>query len=185
MGQRRVVYSQRTMLERLRRMREPYRMVLIATFTVLVCVASREWPSFQWELWALFLGAMAVVVFFDVREPVNYTSIRVSAGSIAYVCAGRETTVKFDEILMLELVREEAMFPDLDGPYIESKWAVQTENSPRIEIMDEWPHRKLLMQAFQSHLPGFDASAARAGLKASGEGRWQCYVNQNPNCTDR
>ncbi|MEO7106553.1 MAG: hypothetical protein ABIZ09_09285 [Rhodoferax sp.] len=175
----------RAMFDRFRRIREPYRIAFIAILTVLVCVACVQWPSLQWVWWVLFLGAMAVVVFFDVNEPVNYTSIRVSTGSIAYVCAGRETNITFDGIRRLELVKEEAMFPDLDGPYIESKWLVQTENAPSIEIMDESPHRKLLMQAFESHLPGFDVSAARAGLRASGEGRWLCYVNQNPTCADR
>lgn len=173
------------LLNHFHRIREPYRMALIAILTVLVYAASKEWLSFQWVLWALFLGAMAIVLYCDVNEPVNYTSIRVSAGRIEYVCTGHETIVPMDKILKLELVREEAMFPDLDGAYIESKWVVQTEGSPRIEIMDESPHRKLLMQAFQSHLPGFDATAARAGLSASGEGQWLCYVNQNPTCADR
>lgn len=125
-------------------------MVLITIITMLVCVANSEWQSFQLALWPLFLGAMAVVVFYDVTESVNYASIRVSAGSIEYVCAGRATTVKFDEILKLALVKEGAMLHDLDVSLIETQRVVQTENSPWIEVTYEWPHRKLLLQAFSS-----------------------------------
>lgn len=80
---------------------------------------------------------MAVVVFYDVTESVNYASIRVSAGSIEYACTGRATTVKFDEILKLALAKEGAMLPDLDVPLIETQRFAQTGNSPWIEVTYE------------------------------------------------
>jgi hypothetical protein len=45
----------------------------------------------------------------------------------------------------------------------------------RVEIMDEWPHRRKLLRVFAEYLPEFDHDAARSGLKASGEGRWHCF----------
>lgn len=108
-------------------------------------------------------------------KPVNYESLHISAGCIEYVAAGQRHLIRLTEVSRLELVREEALFPDLDGPYVESKWVVQPDSGLSIEIMDERPHRRQLLLAFEVHLPGFDQEAAQAGLRATGEGRWLCW----------
>lgn len=166
------------MLSRIRHIREPYRMILIGLSTIIVLIAGKTWPNLAYAIWAVFLAVMAALLYADLREPVNYESMHISAGIIEYVAAGQKNVIRLEEVSKLEFVREDALFPDLDGPYIESKWLIQSNSRPWIEVMDEWPHRKQLLQAFREHLPHFDEEAARAGLKAGGEGRWLCYQAQ-------
>ena len=109
------------------------------------------------------------------RKPVNYDSLLVSAAGVRYLAAGQLHTFQWDEVEHVDLVREEALFPDLYGPYIESKWLVKTAAGAAIEVMDELPHRRQLLQAFEAYLPGFDHGAARQGLASRGQGRWPCY----------
>ena len=166
------------MIHLLRRIGEPYRSMLIAALTFGALLAADRWPGFKFAIWAAFVVLVALLLLPDVedlRKPVNYDDIRISGGTIEYVAFGRTHVIRLAEVSKLEFVREEAVFPDLYGPYIESKWVVWAGGPPSIEVMDEWPHRKLLLEAFRVHLPGFDDVAAKAGLGASGEGRWLCY----------
>ena len=163
------------MLDRVRHIREPYRMLLIGASTALVMMISKTWPGISYLVWGIFIGSMALLLYFDLREPVNYESLHVSAGVVKYTAVGQQHVFRLAEVSKLEFVREEALFPDLDGPYIESKWVVQFTSRSSIEVMDERPHRKLLLRAFKEHLEYFDAGAARQGLEAHGAGRWLCY----------
>ena len=104
--------------------------------------------------------------------------MHISAGIVEYAAAGQKHVIRLREVLKLEFVREEALFPDLDGTYIESKWRIQCASHPWIDVMDERPHRKQLLQAFREHLSHFNEEAAQAGLKARGEGKWLCYQAQ-------
>jgi len=61
---------------------------------------------------------------------------------------GSRDTIRLDAIAKLEFVREEAT----NG---------HTECS--------------LLRTFRKHLPGFDAAAAKKGLKARRGGRWLCF----------
>lgn len=153
-------------------------MLLIGLCTIVVLVVGKTWPILEYAIWAVFFTVMAALLYADLREPVNYDSMHISGGTIEYVVAGQKKVIRLEEVSKLEFVREEALFPDLDGPYIESKWLVQSGSHPWIEVMDEWPHRKRLLRAFREHLPHFDEAAARAGLRAWGEGRWLCYQGQ-------
>jgi len=164
------------MLRRFRHIREPYRMVVIGCATGVVFTAGKVWPGIEVILWVLFLASMAALLYADLREPVNYDTIRVEAGAIEYVCGRRTTIIRLEDVQMLEFVREEALFPDLYGPYIESKWLIRSAGSDAaIEVMDEWPHRGLLVRAFLRSLPQFNESAARMGFRSFKEGRWLCY----------
>jgi hypothetical protein len=163
------------MFARLRHIREPYRMILIAVATVVVMVVGKTWPPLQYPMWGLFLAFMSVCLYADLKEPVNYSSLEVSEGVVEYVVGPVKKVVRLAEVSRLEFVREEAIFEDLYGPYIESKWVVQSGSDTWTEIMDEWPHRKQLLKAFKAYLPHFDEAAARSGFKALREGRWLCY----------
>ena len=166
------------MLSRIRHIREPYRMLLIGLSTLVVLIAGKIWPNLAYAIWAVFLTVMLALLHADLREPVNYESMHISAGIVEYVAAGQKNVIRLQEVSKVEFVREEALFPDLEGPYIESKWLIQSDSHPWIEVMDEWPQRQQLLQAFKEYLPHFKEEAARAGLKASGEGRWLCYQAQ-------
>jgi hypothetical protein len=154
---------------------EVARMALLGTLGGAVLVAGEQWPAWRWVLWGgfglLFLGGL----FRDLRKPVNYRSLEVRGPVIDYTDLLHTHLIDLREVMQLTLVREEALFPDLTGPYIESKWVVQMRDGRRIEVMDEWPHRRVLLKGFRTWLPGFDAQAARTGLRARGEGRWFCF----------
>lgn len=158
-------------------LRETFQMVLIGAATVAALVVGKEWPLLQYPAWALLFLGVAALLFVSAggREPVNYESLRVADGVIDYVTIAQRLAIPLRDVLKLELVREQAVFDDLYGPYIESKWLLHTRGGAPAEIMDEQPHRKLLLQAFAAHLPGFNTQAAQLGFKASGEGRWLCY----------
>ncbi len=112
-------------------------------------------------------------------EPVNYQSLVLSPTLIEYVdLAGERHRLPFHEMSKVEFVREEALFPCLDGPYLETKWLIHTVDGTRTEVMDETPHRKNLVQAFAQHLAGFDSDAAAEGLNSTEAGRWLCHPVQ-------
>ena len=127
-----------------------------------------------------FLGAAST------RAPTNYTALDIDDASIRYVdLLGRIELIHFADIKRVAYVLEEAAFPDLYGPYIESKWIIRTHDRFYIEVMDEAPHRAQLVAAFRQHLESFDEralSAGLAGLAASGEGAWECF--RSPDCKD-
>ena len=155
--------------------REVPRIFFIGLIAGIVTICGYLWPHYAVAIWAMFLAAVAYYLYVDLRRPVNYKSIVVSENSIEYVALTGRSTISFDMIEKVEFVREEALFPDLHGPYLETKWLVQMAGSDRVELMDEWPHRSLLLRTFIRHLPGFDEVAAKTGLKARREGRWLCY----------
>lgn len=150
-------------------------MILLGLGTVVVMLASKAWPGLAIPIWGVFLVAVAALICLDVRDPVNYESMHISGGVVEYVVAGERTVIPIAEIVRLEFVREEALFPDLYGPYIESKWLVHLADGARVEVMDEWPHRAALLRAFTAHLQDFRQEAALAGTTAKGDGRWLCY----------
>ena len=119
------------------------------------------------------------------ESPVNYRSIELSAKALRYVdLSNRVYLVPFENIVKIEFVREEALFPCLDGPYLETKWRVSLFRSTQIDVMDEMPHRKQLIAAFSSHVPGFDLSAVAEGLGSNVAGKWLCYQASNTESGD-
>ena len=158
------------MLARLRRIREFHRTLIFVGLAVIGVMVGMRWPEISYWVWGICLGATALLVFLDHREPVNYDLLQITNGVLHYSAAGQNHLIPLVEITKLELVREVADFPDLGGAYIESKWIVHVANQSPIEVMDEWPHRKQLRQAYKTYLPNFDDHAARQGLKAWREG---------------
>lgn len=157
------------------RTRDLIRQGMIAVTTVVVLVLSAIWPKYSYVIWGIFLSGIAVFLYVELRKPVNYDSILISEIAINYSSFGQSRIIPFKDISKVTFVREEALFPDLTGPYIESKWMVVMIDGGCIEIMDEWPHRRLLLLAFEKHLAGFNRSAAKAGIKAFKEGNWECF----------
>jgi hypothetical protein len=108
--------------------------------------------------------------------PINYKSIFISNSEIQYVESSKKAhTIPFDSIVMVEFVREEALFPCFDGPYLETKWIVKTIDGSSIEVMDEAPHRRKLLNAFSRSLGHFDSSETTQGMSSDNPGRWLCF----------
>ena len=114
-------------------------------------------------------------------KPINYRSLALSPTALEYVDLGNRVHVEvFANIVAVEFVREEAMFPCMYGPYLETKWTIRAVSGKDFEVMDEAPHRKKLLAAFSSHLPKFDLGAATEGLGSNDTGRWLCFRSQHP-----
>jgi hypothetical protein len=155
--------------------------VAIAVATAIVFVSAKIWPQYQLAIWGLFLAAVGLVIYAQLKEPVNYKSLRVSEKEIEYVPLSNDRTViSLNAIVRVEFVREQALFEDLYGPYLETKWVIGVASGARIEIMDEWPHRRQLINRFDSALAGFDAATAKKAIRAKKEGKWLCFGARTP-----
>jgi hypothetical protein len=112
------------------------------------------------------------------EAPINYKSLTFEENQIRYVnLSGREYVVVFDEIEKVDFVREEALFDDLYGPYLETKWSIHLRDTFTVEVMDETTNRRKLVGAFVRVLPGFQEPAA---LVSEEEGRWVCFDRRGP-----
>lgn len=140
-----------------------------------VFLAAKAWPDVEAPLWAAFLGAVGYHIYREQRKPVNYESITVCGRVIEYVSRGGRELIDLAEVVRLSFVREEALFEDLYGPYLETKWLIQIRDRHFVEVMDEWPHRRVLLRTFAGHLPGFDAALARKGIRSREKGQWVCF----------
>jgi hypothetical protein len=149
--------------------------LLIGAATLSVFVLGKLWPNYEFGLWMAFLIVIGVYLYLELREPVNYSSIAISEDAIEYAAMGQRDVIRLDEICKVQLVRERAAFDS----GIESKWIVHTLSGRRIELMDEWTHRKQLLRTFRERLSGFDLAAARSGLRAWREGVWPCFDRAN------
>lgn len=147
---------------------------LIGAATLIVLFLGKLWPKYEFGLWTCFLAAIAIYLYVELRKPINYTSMAISEDAIDYSASGQRSVIRFDEIHKVQLMRERALF--YSG--IESKWVIHTLAGRRVELMDEWPHRRQLFQAFRKRLPDFDVTATKSGLKAWREGVWPCYESK-------
>jgi hypothetical protein len=145
--------------------------VVYGLATIIVFVLGKLWPAFELGLWMVFLAAIGLHLYVELRKPVNYASMTISDNIIEYVASGRREVIRLEEIAKVQLVRERSVF----DTGIESKWVVHAADGKRVELMDEWPHRKQLMRAFDRGLPGFDVASAKKGLRAWKEGVWLCF----------
>jgi hypothetical protein len=159
------------MMRRALSRKELLRQAVTLSVTVAVAISAHAWPQYAWPIWGAFLFALAVFLFFVLREPVNYRSLTVKGGVIEYITSHQRHVIRPEDIAKLEFVWDEMLYWDSMG----SKWDVGTSGGARIEIMDEWPNRRLLLRTFRRYLPGFNATTAKEGMRARKEGRWLCF----------
>jgi hypothetical protein len=151
-----------------------------ALVTLAILIAGDTWPQYKawfWiGFWVLFVVGFGIYIYRVMDEPVNYKSIGITAAHIEYKVSIDHHIIAFQDIVNVEYVREQALFDDLYGPYLETKWMVKTADGKFVEIMDEWPDRRKMLRGFKNYLPGFDAGAAIQGIRSKKEGRWPCYA---------
>jgi hypothetical protein len=117
--------------------------------------------------------------------PLNYDSINIVDDVIEYTALGRTTLIHLSEVTSVKFVRAEALFEDLYGPYIETSWWIKVADEPYFEMMDEPPHRQILLETFIKQLRHFDDTAATAAFNATNEGQWICFDrSKNLGATD-
>jgi hypothetical protein len=150
-------------------------LLVIGLLTLMVVFLALRWPQYKVLIWAVALTAAALYVYVEVRKPVNYRWIRVEGNRIEYDDRHDRHLIALDSVAKVEFVRDQAIFPDLYGPYLETSWWIETLDGNKVEVMDEWPDRPRLLRAFKRHLAGFDAARARQALASRSKGRWICF----------
>ncbi|MGF1526250.1 MAG: hypothetical protein ACFCBW_05595 [Candidatus Competibacterales bacterium] len=116
-------------------------------------------------------------LFWRLEKPVNYEAMAIFEGHFEYKALGETHIIPWREVSYLDFVREEALFPDpWVGYYPETQWLFRLCDGRCRVVMDERPHRRQLLKAFQRQWPAFDLGAARAGLQSRRLGRWRCYT---------
>jgi hypothetical protein len=146
-------------------------------------LAGDIWPAHQLSLHLGFyalgfvVAARLILILARIsRAPVNYRSLRLSDSGLEYQgLTSERLTVPWPDIESIVFYRDEALFPDLTGPYLETMWIVKNQDGRVIEVMDERGNRARLLAAFRKCLPGFDFVEARRGLRSRKAGRWTCF----------
>lgn len=126
------------MLHRFRSIKEPYRMLLIGGITIAVFIAGKAWPLAESLLWTVFLGAMTACLYFDLREPVNYTSLQFDSYGFRHDGLGGVTEAKWIDVTDVFYVRSFEPFAN----QIETEWQFQLRTGEFVHVLVEWPHRR-------------------------------------------
>ena len=156
---------------------------IVAPLFIAGFISGKIWPA--WSHW-LHLGfytlgsAVALRFILTVvripQPPVNYRSLQLSDTALEYVgLAGQPQIAAWNEIESIVFYRDEALFPDITGPYLETMWLIKPREGKTIQLMDEPSNRAHLLAAFRECLPEFDFAEARRGLDCREKGRWTCF----------
>jgi hypothetical protein len=153
---------------------------------ILLC--AELWPAHRRLLHAgftaaliLYVGGTAAVIFWNVRrdlaKPYNYRSLELSSEGFEYEDLSRtKRSVRWQDISAVRFYREEALFEDIGGPYLETMWLIGSATDGHVEVMDEPSNQARLLEAFQKHLPGFDIEQAKRAIAATNDrGTWTCF----------
>jgi len=129
----------------------------------------------------LYIGGVAAIAFREVRstitKPYNYRSLDLSSKGFEYEdLSRRRWFVRWQDISAVKFYRDEALFDDLYGPYLETMWLINSATGDRVEVMDESSNQGRLLEAFQMYLPDFDIDEAKRAIAATREkGTWTCF----------
>ena len=158
------------MLHRFRRIKEPYRMLLIGCLTVMVLVVGSCWPSIETALWVTFLGTMALTLYLDLREPVNYKSLEFDTRGFRFAGIGDAHDVKWCEITDVFYQRNFEPF----GNQIETEWEFHLGSGATVMVLVEWPHRTQFARAIVENLDIVSKEKVNEVRRIRMEGRWRC-----------
>jgi len=127
--------------------------------------------------WKVLLGAFAAGARRVPSGPVNYRSLSLSDAGLEYESLSKQRfSMEWRAIESLVFCRQQAAFPDLDGPYLETMWRISRRGGDgTFEVMDEDSNRAHLVSAFCECLPGFDLTAAERAFRSGHEGKWLCF----------
>lgn len=145
-------------------------MLLIGVFTVTVLIAGKTWPRIESPLWAVFLCAISLCLFFDLRDPVNYTSLDFDAQGFRHQGLGGITAAKWEDVSDVFYVR---LF-DPFANQIETEWQFQLNSGEVLAVLVEWPHRKQFSRAIAANLHFVLKDFVLKTPRLRGEGRWRC-----------
>jgi len=159
---------------------------VVMSLVAVGVVVGIAWPGYAYVIRVLVLVALTplaiylIAILVGARRvrfgPVNYRSLGLSNAGLEYEPLSKQRfSIDWKEIESVEFCREEAAFPDLDGPYLETKWLITKRGEGRkIDLMDEDNNRAHLLSAFRECLPGFDMIEAERAFRSWSEGKWLC-----------
>ena len=160
------------MLDRFRKIREPYRMFAIGGMTLIVLVVGKTWQVIESGLWAAFLAFLAVALYFDLREPVNYTSLNFDSNGFCHVGPGGVSKAAWSDVCDVFYVRWFEPFAN----QIDTEWEFFLKTGAIVTILVEWPDTRSFASAIQRNLEIVSKHKVAEALKNRGEGRWRCIA---------
>lgn len=125
----------------------------------------------------LIVGALVtagIVYVWRSAMQDTHERIQVSGRGIEYESPGCKGFIAWPEITRITLIRDEAAYPDIYGPYLETEWLIEFTGG-REFLGFEWTNRRKLLRAFRANLRSFDRRKAKTGLRSWRKGKWLCY----------
>jgi hypothetical protein len=150
-------------------------MFLISGITLAVCILGKVFPAVEFALWTVFLGFLAANLYFDLREPVNYTSLDFDSWGFRYEATGFVCKVAWCEIRDVIYARQFDPFANA----ILTEWHFYLKSGESVWVLVEWPHRKQFARAVVENLDFVSKDLVTATLRMRGEGQWRCIDEQS------
>jgi hypothetical protein len=126
---------------------------------------------------AICVGAIAALR--SLLRPHNYRALHLSEDSLEYEdLSRRRHRIEWKDISGIRVVRAQAVFDDLSGPYMETLWRIESKDGQYLEIPGEWSNRFRLRHAFAARIAGFDESMAARGFSSRAAGVWICFKSR-------
>jgi hypothetical protein len=160
--------------------------ILVALLISALWIWGQACPTYKqlaYILIGLIVGALvAAGVIYIWRLVLQETDqrIRISNLGIRYEStrysgySGLSGFIVWSEITRITLIRDEAAYPDIYGPYLETEWFIEFNGDSK-SLGFEWTNRRKLLRAFRAHLRSFDRRKAKTGLRSWRKGKWLCY----------
>lgn len=158
------------MLDGFRKIEEPYRMFLIGGMTLAVLVIGNAWPAIAPGLWTAFLAFLAMALYFDLREPVNYESLEFDLNGFCHVGMGDVSKAAWADVCDVFYVRSFNPFAN----QIDTEWEFILHSGAVLTVLVEWPDKRSFASAIQRNLRIVSRHKVAESLKKRGEGRWRC-----------
>ncbi|GGY34960.1 hypothetical protein [Pseudoduganella albidiflava] len=148
-------------------------MFLIGGLTLAVFVAGKIFPAVESTLWMAFLAFVTLLLYLDLREPVNYMSLDFDSNGFCYLGIGGRAKVEWSDICEVFYVRS---FDDF-ASQIETQWQFVLKSGVVVMVMVEWSHKQSFASAIQNNLKIVSGHKVAEALRMRGEGRWRCLAD--------
>ena len=158
------------MLDRFRKIKEPYRMFLIGGITLAVLIVGNAWPAVRTGLWLAFLAFLALSLYFDLRETVNYMSLNSDANGFCHVGIGGASEATWADVCDVYYIRSFESFAN----QIETEWQFILKSGAAVTVLVEWPDKRSFTRAVLENLEFVSKDKVAKAQAMRGEGRWRC-----------
>lgn len=147
-------------------------MFLIGGLTLAVVVAGNAWPAIETTLWMTFVVFLGLILYFDLREPVNYSSLKFDANGFCHIGSGGVLEVAWADVCDVFYTRSFNPFAN----HIEIGWQFVLKSGAFITVLVECPHKQTFAKAVQKNVDFVSKDKVLAAQNMTGEGRWRCVA---------